>query len=209
MDIAATFDHEPFRHMASKYRCLCNRMHSKQGTRYLGYLLVAIFIIGLALMALNIYHGTWPTLGLHVFVLIGIFLVAICIILAMKTEKELLLLPAVLLCIIGVLVGLVFLIVSIWSLIDPQSDPAKVVNNFVVSSNQTLVDDNGLSENRGSIQVVSAVGAALSLLGIAICIWVAIVLFKYYTYLRDMKRARNPRNEVHYEVSTIKKGMHQ
>ena len=83
------------------------------------------------------------------FVLIGIFLVAICIILAMKTEKELLLLPAVLLCIIGVLVGLFFLIVSIWSLIDPQSDPAKVVNNFVVSSNQTSVEDNGLSENRG------------------------------------------------------------
>lgn len=47
-----------------------------------------------------------------------------------------------------------------------------------------------------AIQVVSAVGAVLALLGIAVCIWVAIVLFKYYTYLRDMKRARNPKNEV-------------
>ncbi|CAD6187519.1 unnamed protein product [Caenorhabditis auriculariae] len=211
MDIAATFDHEPFRHTDEKYKCLCNRMHCKQGCRYIFIFLIVVIVVGLILLAVNYNHGTWATFILHSVILVGIGLCAATLFLAMKTEKEKMLLPVVGLAVLGAVVALIFFFFCIWTLFDPVGESGKIVNNFVMTHNNTLQKDYGLEENRDDIQTVSAFGVVLSLLGLAASIWVAFVVYKYYMYLRDMKRARNPKTQVvqvNREVTALKKRLH-
>ncbi|CAI2355867.1 unnamed protein product [Caenorhabditis sp. 36 PRJEB53466] len=209
MDIAKTFDHEPFRHTDPKYKCLCNKMHVKQGCKCILAFLVAVVIIGILLLFLNWNIGTWTTVILHFILLLGVIACAAALFLAMKSEKEKLLLPVAGIAAFGALISLIFFIFTIWSLIDPSGVTGQLVNNFVVSQNSSLTEDQGLEENREEIQAVSAVSVVLSLVGIAASIWVAFVVYKYYMYLKDMKFARVPKNQVHIEITDLKKGINQ
>uniref|UniRef100_A0A8R1E070 Uncharacterized protein n=1 Tax=Caenorhabditis japonica TaxID=281687 RepID=A0A8R1E070_CAEJA len=209
MDIAKTFDHEPFRHTDPKYKCLCNKMHVKQGCKCILAFLVAVVVIAALLLILNWNIGTWTTVIIHAILLLGVIACAAALFLAMKSEKENLLLPVAGIAALGALVSLIFFIFTIWSLIDPSGVTGKLVNNFVVSQNASMTEDQGLEANREEIQVVSAVSVVLSLAGIAASIWVAFVVYKYYKYLKDMKFARVPKNQIHIEISDLKKGINQ
>ncbi|CAB3400720.1 unnamed protein product [Caenorhabditis bovis] len=209
MDIAKTFDHEPFRHTDPKYKCLCNKMHVKQGCKFILGFLIAVVIIGALLLILNWNVGTWTTFVIHCLLLLGVLACAFALFIAMKAEKEKLLLPVAGIAAFGALVSIVFFVFTLWSLIDPSGTTGKLVNNFVVSQNNTASADFGLAENRGDIQAVSAVTMVLSLLGLAASIWVAFVVYKYSMYLKDMKFARVPKNQVHIEITDLKKGITQ
>ncbi|CAI5455694.1 unnamed protein product [Caenorhabditis angaria] len=210
MDIAKTFDHEPFRHTDPKYKCLCNKMHVKQGCRFILAFLVGIVVLGILLLILNWNVGTWTTFILHAILLVGVIACAFALFVAMKSEKENLLLPVAGIAALGALISLIFFIFTLWSLIDPSGTTGQLVNNFVVNQNASQTEDFGLNENRDEIQTVSAVSMVLSLLGIAASIWVAFVVYKYFKYLKDMKFARNPKNQVHIEINDInKKGAKQ
>ncbi|CAA93649.1 MARVEL domain-containing protein [Caenorhabditis elegans] len=209
MDIAKTFDHEPFRHTDPKYKCLCNKMHVKQGCKCILAFLVIVVIIAALLLILNWNIGTWTTLIIHAILLLGVIACAGALFLAMKTEKENLLLPVAGIAVLGAIVSIVFLVFTIWSLIEPSGVTGQLVNNFVVSQNASMTDDQGLEENREDIQTVSAISVVLSLAGLAASLWVAFVVYKYYMYLKDMKFARVPKNQVHIEITDLKKGINQ
>lgn len=207
MDIAKTFDHEPFRRTDPKYKCLCNKMHVEQGCKcVLGFLIIVALIVAL-LLILNWNIGTWTTLIIHAILLLGIIACAAALFLAMKTEKEKLLLPVAGIAVLGALISIVFLVFTIWSLIDPSGVTGQLVNNFVVSQNASMTDDQGLYENREEIETVSAITIVISLAALAASLWVAFVVYKYYVYLKDMKFARVPRNQVHIEITDMKKGI--
>lgn len=50
--------------------------------------------------------------------------------------------------VLGAIVSIVFLVFTIWSLIEPSGVTGQLVNNFVVSQNASMTDDQGLEENR-------------------------------------------------------------
>ncbi|EFP03585.1 hypothetical protein GCK72_025385 [Caenorhabditis remanei] len=209
MDIAKTFDHEPFRHTDPKYKCLCNKMHVKQGCKCILAFLIIVAIIAALLLILNWNIGTWTTLIIHAILLLGIIACAFALVLAMKTEKEKLLLPVAGIAILGAIISIVFLVFTIWSLIDPSGATGQLVNNFVVSQNASHTDDQGLHENREEIETISAITLVIALAALAASLWVAFVVYKYYMYLKDMKFARVPKNQVHIEITDLKKGINQ
>lgn len=209
MDIAKTFDHEPFRHTDPKYKCLCNKMHVKQGCKCILAFLVVVIIIAALLLILNWNIGTWTTLIIHAILLLGVIACAAALFLAMKTEKEKLLLPVAGIAVLGAIVSIIFLAFTIWSLIDPTGVTGQLVNNFVVSQNGSMTEDQELYENREDIQTISAITIVIALAALAASLWVAFVVYKYYMYLKDMKFARVPRNQVHIEIVDLKKGIKQ
>ncbi|PIC20419.1 hypothetical protein B9Z55_025627 [Caenorhabditis nigoni] len=209
MDIAKTFDHEPFRHTDPKYKCLCNKMHVKQGCKCILAFLVIVVIIAALLLILNWNIGTWTTFIIHAILLIGVIACAVALLLAMKTEKEKLLLPVAGIAVLGAIISIIFLAFTIWSLIDPSGPTGRLVNNFVVSQNETQTEDQGLEENREEIETISAITIVVALAAFAASIWVAFVVYKYYMYLKDMKFARVPKNQVHIEITDLKKGINQ
>uniref|UniRef100_A0A1I7TNC3 MARVEL domain-containing protein n=1 Tax=Caenorhabditis tropicalis TaxID=1561998 RepID=A0A1I7TNC3_9PELO len=209
MDIAKTFDHEPFRHSDPKYKCLCNKMHVKQGCKCILAFLVIVIIVTALLLILNWNIGTWTTLIIHAILLIGIIACAFALFLAMKTEKEKLLLPVAGIAVLGAIISIIFLAFTIWSLIDPTGPTGQLVNNFVVSQNGSMTENQELYENREDIQTISAITIVIALAALAASIWVAFVVYKYYMYLKDMKFARVPKNQVHIEITDLKKGINQ
>ena len=89
------------------------------------------------------------------------------------------------------------------------------MNNFVVSQNASHTDDQGLHENRegtceivckyvytriffSEIETISAITLVIALAALAASLWVAFVVYKYYMYLKDMKFARVPKNQVNH-----------
>ncbi|CAJ0583191.1 unnamed protein product, partial [Mesorhabditis spiculigera] len=202
-DIAATFTEEPFRHNNFKYLCCFHQIHCKAGTRY-------IFILGLIAICVNILVMSFGTLTLNQMVFQGIFLVLAIFVyammlLAMKKENEMFLIPYFIFMAINIILFVLLFISSIWALIEPVSGPGAGFNQFLMRGNQTMEADHGLVENQEDIRIVSSVMIAAALLGLVVSLWFLMTVFKYFLYLRDMKRARHPQTIVyHGDMKNVK-----
>uniref|UniRef100_A0A1I7X483 MARVEL domain-containing protein n=1 Tax=Heterorhabditis bacteriophora TaxID=37862 RepID=A0A1I7X483_HETBA len=151
----------------------------------------------------------WTNLLLYVVSFVLAAAAIFCLFWAMKTENEIFVLPFIAWMGLNILLALIFFVASIWSLIDPQSGAAHVINNIMADGNSTIIAENELEENRTKIQQFSTFVIVIALVVIALAIWFASVAYKYYTYLKAMKKARNPRNVVHHEIDTFKKEIKQ
>ncbi|CAI4226966.1 unnamed protein product [Auanema sp. JU1783] len=208
MDIASTFDREPFRHTDPKYKCLCGLSHVKKGTMYIAAAcatIVSIFLIGILL---DFEDQTWTCIIASSLVFAVTIAAVFLIFLAKKKENEKFLLPFLALMVLYMVVAVAVVICGIWSLIDPESGPFK--GTILHPTNGTLAGDadESLSHHTGQT-VTSAFFIVASLIIVALAIWFIFVVYKYYIYIKDMKNARNPQNVVYHEVNTLKREVKQ